>query len=189
MVTKNQVVSLDYCIKDLDGNTLESSEDGSLTYIHGHGQLPPTLEQALEQKVEGATTSVDFKAGECFGNYDEQLVTVMSRDSFEEGLEIKVGSVFQNMTDNGPQVICVMKIEGDEITVDANHPYADLDLTWEVTVLSSHLANQQEIDQSDCWTTSREGELVNLWITLATHAVGLAEMTNGFSLSKQFSQE
>jgi FKBP-type peptidyl-prolyl cis-trans isomerase SlyD len=147
MVTKNQVVSLDYCIKDLDGNTLESSEDGSLTYIHGHGQLPPTLEQALEQKVEGATTSVDFKAGECFGNYDEQLVTVMSRDSFEEGLEIKVGSVFQNMTDNGPQVICVMKIEGDEITVDANHPYADLDLTWEVTVLSSHLANQQEIDQ------------------------------------------
>ena len=147
MVTKNQVVSLDYFIKDLEGNILESSKDGLLSYLHGFGQLPAALEDAIEGKTQGANVSVEFKAGECFGKYDDKLVMVMGPESFEEGLEIKEGRIFQNMTENGPEVIRVTKIVGNEITVDANHPYAGQGLIWDVIILSYRSANSGEIDQ------------------------------------------
>ena len=145
MITKNQVVSLDYSIKDDKGNTLESSSDGPLTYMHGLGQLPDALEKALEGKASGANVSVDFKPGECFGEYEEELVAVIGPESFDEGLEIEVGMTFQTMTDHGPQVIHVTKIDGDKITIDGNHPYCNMALVWEVTVLSSREATESEL--------------------------------------------
>ena len=147
MITKNQVVSLDYFIKDEQGNILESSAEGLLTYIHGYGSLPSPLEQALEGKDQGANVSLTLPAVECFGERDESLVRVVGPDMFEEGLEVKVGMTCQNLTDNGPVIIRVVKIDANEITIDTNHPYAGLNLTWDVVVLSLRHASAEEMQQ------------------------------------------
>ena len=54
---------------------------------------------------------------------------------------------FQNMTEHGSQLIHVTKVDGDEITIDANHPFAGKFLTWDVIVLSYRTATNHEITQ------------------------------------------
>jgi len=147
MITKNQVVSLDYFIEDEEGNTLESSAEGLLTYIHGYGHLPIALERALEGKDQGTHVSLTLPPVQCFGERNEELVRVVGPEMFEEGLEIKAGLSFQNMTEHGPQLIRVIKVEGKEITIDSNHPYAGLTLTWDVMVLSLRHASAEEMEQ------------------------------------------
>ncbi|MDD7986769.1 peptidylprolyl isomerase [Lentisphaera marina] len=147
MITKNQVVSLDYFIKDEEGNTLESSAEGLLTYIHGYGHLPIALERALEGKDQGTNVSLSLPPVQCFGEHNEDLVRVVGPEMFEEGLEIKAGLSFENMTEHGPQLIRVVKVEGNEITIDSNHPYAGLTLTWDVVVLSLRHASAEEMEQ------------------------------------------
>ena len=147
MITKNQVVSLDYFIKDEKGNTLESSAEGLLTYIHGYGHLPIALERALEGKDQGTHISLTLPPVQCFGERNEELVRVVGPEMFEEGLEIKAGLSFQNMTEHGPQLIRVVKVDGNQITIDSNHPYAGKNLTWDVVVLSMRHANAEEMQQ------------------------------------------
>ena len=73
MITKNQVVSLDYFIKDEAGQVLESSAEGLLTYLHGYGSLPSPLEQALEGKDQGANVCLEIPAAQCYGEHDASL--------------------------------------------------------------------------------------------------------------------
>jgi FKBP-type peptidyl-prolyl cis-trans isomerase SlyD len=53
---------------------------------------------------------------------------------------------FQAETQNGPTVIQVTKVEGDEVTVDANHVLAGEDLNFDVTVKQVRAATEQELE-------------------------------------------
>ena len=53
-IEKNRVVRLDYTLRDEQGTVLDSSSGrGSLSYLHGKGNIIPGLEQALAEQVPG----------------------------------------------------------------------------------------------------------------------------------------
>ena len=68
--------------------------------------------------------------------------------------------------DGNPVLLRVTEIEGDKVTVDANHPLAGLTITWNVEVLDLREATADEIengladdhDHGDCGHDHAPGE-------------------------------
>lgn len=144
--TKDRVVSINYTLRDDEGNTLDSSEGrGPFSYLHGANNIVPGLENALEGKSAGERISVSIAPQDAYGEHDPSLVQAVPRDRFPPGMEIKAGSQFQAQTEAGPRSIKVVDVQGDSVTVDANHPLAGMSLNFEVEIVDVREAAPEEL--------------------------------------------
>ncbi len=145
-IAHNTVVSFDYTLKGSDGNVIDTSKGSDpLTYIHGSGALIPGLAKALEGKSAGASFSVTVPADEAYGERNDDLIEVVPRDRFDANLELVVGMQFEARGENERRIVTIIEVEGDEVTLDANHPLAGEELHFDVTVKSVRAATQEEI--------------------------------------------
>ena len=53
-ITKDMVVSMTYVLKNKAGEVLDQSGDDPLVYLHGHQNIVPGLEKALDGLAVGA---------------------------------------------------------------------------------------------------------------------------------------
>jgi FKBP-type peptidyl-prolyl cis-trans isomerase SlyD len=144
-IVKNSVVMIDYTLRDGSGKVIDTSVGKApLAYLHGGGAVIPGLEKALEGKKAGDNLKVTVSPEEGYGLRDESLVQVVPSSAFG-GAEVKVGSQFRTQSPQGNAVVTVTKIEGDKVTVDANHALAGMDLAFEVDVKSVRKATQEEL--------------------------------------------
>jgi len=73
-----------------------------------------------------------------YGEYDDNFVFSFGRGEFPEGAEIKVGSMFNMQSAEGDVIPVVVKqIEGDTITLDANHQLAGKTLTFDLELVGT----------------------------------------------------
>jgi len=146
-VEKNKVVSLDFTLWDAEGEVIDSSEGGEpLEYLHGHLNLVPGLEKALDGKVVGDSFKITVPAAEAFGERDEDLVQVLPRSDFPEELELMPGMQFEAEDEDGNTIVTITAVDGEEITVDSNPEFAGMDLTYEVKVVEIREATEEEIE-------------------------------------------
>ena len=145
LIQNNCAVSLDFVIKDKDGNIIDSSQEELMHYLHGRGQLPPKLEVELLGKSCGQQVKMELSAKDAYGEHRADLVSQLGPEDFEEGLHIYEGMIFQRETENGPQFIRVTKIDNNVITADANHPLAGMCLTFDVVVMAVRAATPDEM--------------------------------------------
>jgi FKBP-type peptidyl-prolyl cis-trans isomerase SlyD len=132
--TKEKVVSINYTLTDDQGKVLDTSSGrGPLSYLHGAGNIIPGLENALEGKSVGDSLNVTVPPGEGYGERDPDLVQNVPRDRFPADANIEVGDQFQAQTPSGRQVVTVVDVQDDAVTVDANHPLAGQALHFDVT--------------------------------------------------------
>ncbi|PCF97411.1 FKBP-type peptidyl-prolyl cis-trans isomerase [Vreelandella nigrificans] len=149
-ITAHQVVTLHYVLSDVlnDGGTqvLDDSmaRNKPLEYLHGHDNILPGLERALEGKVVGTELRVTLSPAEAYGLRNEDLVQEVSRSSFGSA-ELAPGSRFQTEGEAGPQIVTVLSIDGDKVTVDTNHPLAGNTLRYQVTILDVRDATRAEL--------------------------------------------
>jgi len=141
------VVSIDYTLKDDEGDVLDSSEAGApLVYLHGADNIIPGLEAALTGKSAGEALTVVVSAEDGYGEYDESLVAEVERDRFPGADEIELGDQFQANTPEGPRMVTVIGIDDEAITIDANHPLAGETLHFDVTIVEVRAATKEEIE-------------------------------------------
>lgn len=146
-IAKHTVVSIDYTLTDKAGTVLDTSEgQAPLSYIQGIGNLIPGLEKALEGKTAGETLSVSVAPEEGYGERDDAMMQVVPRDRFESDAQIEVGMRFQAMSEAGPQVVTVVELDDENVTVDANHPLAGETLNFAVTIVDVRAASEEELD-------------------------------------------
>lgn len=146
-ITSGKVVSIDYTLTSDGGEVIDSSEGGQpLVYLHGNGQIIPGLEKALEGKEAGAELTVKVEAAEGYGLKDEKKLIVVPRDRIDGTGELKEGMQLQASNGGGMQIVTVVKIAGDEVTIDANHPLAGVNLNFDVKVRDVRDATPEEID-------------------------------------------
>ncbi len=146
-IKKNTVVAIDYTLTDKNGEVMDSSKaHGPLSYIHGNGNLISGLEKKLEGKKPGDSLTVSVPPEEGYGVRDEKAVQVLSREVFKGVESLEVGMQFQVQQEEGDQIFTVVAIEGDKVTVDGNHPLAGETLNFEVTVVSTREATEEEIE-------------------------------------------
>lgn len=154
----DKVVSLHFVLRDTDKNILDQSEEGEpLVYLHGVGALVPGLERALEGKKLGDKLDVELAATDAYGPYEPGLCCTISRDEFPETAEIAVGVMFEVSGPDGEAMIAqIVKVEGDSITLDGNHPLAGQDLHFAVQVVGIRPATSEEIEHGHAHTEDDE---------------------------------
>lgn len=147
MIEDKKVVSLNYSVKDADGQLIDSSEGGApLVYLHGAKNIIPGLEAALTGMAKGDEFNVTVEAKDAYGEYKEELVQVVPREAFEGVESIEPGMAFTAQTQGGPIQLVVTGVEGDDITVDPNHPLSGKDLTFTGSVEDVREATEKELE-------------------------------------------
>jgi len=141
------VVTIHYNLTDNSGKMLDSSEGKNpLAYLHGSGNIIPGLEKALIGKVQGAKLQVKVEPTEGYGELRPELEQVVQKSMFQGVDSVEVGMAFEAAAPDGArQQIIVKKVEGDQITIDANHPLAGVTLNFDVEVVGVREATQEEL--------------------------------------------
>ena len=146
VVAKDCVVAIDYTLKNREGELIDSSEGEPLEYLHGHHQIVPGLEKALEGAADGDTRKVVVGADEGYGARDEQAVFSVRRSMFPPDAELVAGTTFIGRDTHGNAVpVTVVAVQGEEVTIDANHPLAGEELHFEVTIRTVRAATSEEL--------------------------------------------
>ncbi|MCX7028096.1 MAG: peptidylprolyl isomerase [Spirochaetes bacterium] len=146
-IQKGKVVSIDYILRDTGGKLLDSSDEGDpLVYLHGNDNIIPGLEKQLEGKKSGDKLSCVVPAVEAYGERNEELVLKVSKKEFSPDAEVTPGMQFEAQSEEGSQIVTVMKIAGDEVTIDANHPLAGETLHFQVSVVDVREATAEELE-------------------------------------------
>ncbi len=148
LVSDKMVVGIHYTLTDTDGNVLDGSNQSEpLVYLHGAGNIVVGLEKALMGKSVGDQVTVRVEPEEGYGTIDGKLIKTVDRSVFRGVEDIQVGMSFQAQTADGSvEPIKITAVEGDQITIDSNHPLAGIVLNFEVEVISIREATSIEID-------------------------------------------
>lgn len=146
-IANDMVVAIDYKLSDDDGQVLDSSEGREpLSYLHGAGGIIPGLERELEGKAVGDELKVSVSPQDAYGERNDALQQDVPREQFDEIEDLELGMQFRVNSNAGPQVITIVKIADDVVTVDGNHPLAGVNLNFEVTVRDIREATAEEIE-------------------------------------------
>jgi FKBP-type peptidyl-prolyl cis-trans isomerase SlyD len=143
-IDKNTAVTLRYKVADVLGKLLEESQE-PMVYLHGgYGNTFPKIEAALQDKEAGYQTVLELQPEDAFGQRDEALVQTIPKSQFPPG--VKVGGQLQGVGEDGhAQVFTVMKIKGDKVLLDGNHPHAGKVLRFSLSVTEVRAASDEEI--------------------------------------------
>lgn len=145
-IAKNTVVSLNYTLKNSEGTLLDTSEGRQpLVYLHGVGALIPGLEKELEGKTSGTDVVAIIPPEEAYGTRREDLMKIVPKSGFQGDEEMQEGMQVQLQTEHGPAIAVIYKIEGEEVTLDLNHPLADMTLHFDVNIVDVRAASEEEI--------------------------------------------
>ncbi|OUS02304.1 peptidylprolyl isomerase [Gammaproteobacteria bacterium 54_18_T64] len=143
-ITKDSVVEFDYSLKDGEGKVLENSDGGEATvYLHGHGGMLPALEQELEGKEVGDHIAVDLK--QPYGPNHPDSVQRVPLKHLRAKKRPEPGTIVVVQGKEGPRQVTVVKVGKFSVDVDTNHPFAGLDLTFDITIKTVREATREEL--------------------------------------------
>lgn len=146
-ISENKVVKLDYTLKNSNGELLDTSDGREpLVYLHGVGALIPGLEKELEGKASGDKVNAVIAPEDAYGTRKEELLHKVPKSGFQGDEEMAVGMQVQLETEQGPALAVISEIEGEEVTLDLNHPLADTELHFNVEIINVREASQEEIE-------------------------------------------
>ena len=138
------LVTLEYTLKDDEQKILDSSEQmGPLDYVHGYKQLIPGLEKALSGRETGESFSLTIAPQQAYGEIDPRAVFEVSRAQFPPDAQLEVGMEFETSGHH----VSVKAIDGDIITLDANHPLAGKTLHFDIRITGVRDATPEELDE------------------------------------------
>jgi len=145
-ISDGVVASFHYILTNDKGEILDSSEgEDPLSYIHGAGMIIPGLEMELVGKSTGDKFRVSIPPEGAYGNRDERLIQTISREEFPPGQELEQGMQFQAKSEDGLQLITILEVNGEDITIDTNHPLAGEQLTFDIEILKVREATKEEM--------------------------------------------
>lgn len=121
-----------------DGTVFDSSRDREpLEFTLGEGQLIPGFEEAVIGMEEGEDTTIDLASEDAYGERREDLELEVSKDDLPDNIEPEVGMQLQMQQQENGQAIPVQitSVEDEFVKLDANHPLAGKDLTFDIEVV------------------------------------------------------
>ncbi|WP_293268704.1 peptidylprolyl isomerase [Neptunomonas sp.] len=146
-ITDNAVVCFHYALINDKDEVLDGSKGGEpIPYLHGFHNIVPGLEKAMAGRSVKDHFRVSLTPLEAYGEIDEEKIYDVDRKLFAEMSELSVGLMCHMTNESGDdEVVTVIEIDDDVVTVDANHPYAGESLTFDVDIVSIREATPQEI--------------------------------------------
>ena len=143
-IDKDTAVTLNFKVADATGKALDTGTE-PMVYLHGgYDNIFPKVEAALAGQEVGYQVTLTLAPEDAFGQRDEALVTTIAKKDFPPG--VKVGGQLQGRGEDGQDhVFNVLKIKGDTVHLDGNHPFAGKELRFTVKVMEVRAASAEEI--------------------------------------------
>jgi FKBP-type peptidyl-prolyl cis-trans isomerase SlyD len=142
------IVTLHYTLRDPAGRVLDMSQgDAPISYLEGAGQIIDGLEEPLRGVVAGTKQQVQVPAAKAYGLHDPAQVHRVNRTLLPVEGEVRVGDRFRTEADNFAPVVTVVGLEDDHVLLDANHPLAGVDLTFDVEIVAVRPATPEELER------------------------------------------
>lgn len=147
-ITDNLVVSINYTLTNDEATVLDSTEEsGPMDYLHGADNIIQGLEDGLEGKQVGDKLKVRVDPEDGYGEVFTELMQVVDLASFEGVESVEAGMQFESETDEGElEIVTIKSVEGNEVTIDANHPLAGVTLNFDVEIVGVRKATAEEIE-------------------------------------------
>jgi peptidylprolyl isomerase len=121
-----------------DGTVFDSSREREpLEFTLGEGKLIPGFENAVVGMEEGDSTTVDLASEDAYGERREDLELEVSKSDLPENIDPQVGMQLQMQQQEDGQTIPVQitAVEDEYVKLDANHPLAGKDLTFDIKLI------------------------------------------------------
>lgn len=142
-IDKNAAVTARLRITDDTGKLLEDDRE-PVAYLHGHGNLFPKLEELLAGREAGFKATLELAPEDAFGLRDDRLALTIPKSQFPPG--VKIGGQLERRGEDGhARQYTVVKIKGNQVLLDGNHPYAGKTLRIALSVLAVRPATSEEI--------------------------------------------
>jgi peptidylprolyl isomerase len=130
-------VKVHYTGKLKDGSVFDSSEGREpLEFKVGAGQVIPDFENAVIGMNIGDSKTVDTPAENAYGAYSNEMIVDVPLDQFPPDIKPEIGLTLQMRQPDGHALNVVVSNVSDTVaTLDANHPLAGKDLTFEIRLI------------------------------------------------------
>ncbi|MCF6179674.1 MAG: FKBP-type peptidyl-prolyl cis-trans isomerase, partial [Geopsychrobacter sp.] len=97
----------------------------------GEDEIFPALERAIVGMKLGSTANIEVKAVDAYGPRRDENLLHLPCSQFPAERKMRVGEKLSlAFADGEERIMQIMKLAEDEVTLDANHPLAGLDLTF-----------------------------------------------------------
>lgn len=123
-----------------EGTVFDSSREREpLEFTLGEGKLIPGFEDAVIGMEEGDSTTVDLASEDAYGERREDLELEVSKSDLPDNIEPEVGMQLQmQQQENGQNIpVQITAVEDDYVKLDANHPLAGKDLTFDIELIEN----------------------------------------------------
>jgi peptidylprolyl isomerase len=101
----------------------------------GEGTLIPGVEDTLTRMEPGEERTVTIPAERAYGPHHPELVVAVDRAEFPEDIEPEVGQELQVQQGDAVIVMRVAEVSAERVMIDANHPLAGQNLTFELELV------------------------------------------------------
>lgn len=138
VASAGDVVQVDYKGYYDDGEVFDSSYDRGqpLEFVVAAGQMIPGFDAAVNGMTVGETKTVRLSPAEAYGEWDETLLETIDISQFGENATPVIGETYYTLTNQGYVQLTVTEIDGDDVTVDKNHPMAGKTLNFDIELVS-----------------------------------------------------
>ncbi len=134
-IENDSVVSIAYTLRLVTGEKVDVvSRNDPLVYVHGKGDLAEGLEEVLLGHKAGDHLTVTLTPDLAFGDHDPEMVKQVDASIIKGAEQLKVGMQIHAETDHGPMELTLTEIDGDTLTLDANHPLAGKTVIFDVYI-------------------------------------------------------
>lgn len=129
-------VKVHYTGRLSSGEMFDSSDGGDpLEFTIGEGQVIPGFEEAVVGMDTGDKKTITIPAEEAYGEARPDLVASVERTRFPDDVDLAIGQQFRVGQDSGDEmVVTVTELTDTHVTIDANHPLAGHELTFDITL-------------------------------------------------------
>ena len=137
--TNGNVVRINYTGKLTNGTVFDTSKvDGRepLSFRLGQNQVLPKLEAEIIGMSVGEKKTVAVDANDAYGPHQKQAIQKIPRSEIPDGVDLTVGNNLQATGHDGEIVpLRVLAANEETVTLDANHPLAGHNLTFEIELI------------------------------------------------------
>ncbi len=136
-VTLGDTVKVHYTGRLEGGEIFDTSREREpLEFTTGQGAMIPGFENGVLGMTPGESKTITIPAAEAYGPHRPDLVASFNRAQFPAGLEPEVGQQLQLNGQDGRQfVVQVIAVDETSVKLDANHPLAGKDLTFDLELV------------------------------------------------------
>jgi len=114
----------------------ESHPEKPLEFQVGSGQVIAGFDKAVEGMNTGESKTVKIASSDAYGDRRDDLVLSVARDRIPPDIDVSVGQRLQMERNDGHKVpVTVTEVTDENVTLDANHPLAGKDLTFEIKLV------------------------------------------------------